>query len=229
MSFFQGRVDANAGIILMNGNCPSTHPVRMPLLFFETAWATEQFNDMWPTDGSQPFVLSMGDPTGYGQHGDYVFGWEGDALQSAMDNCFDTLGLPDSCRQLTQQSDADMNACKVKTVVNERVEGQPLAALPGCNPIQNGPNPATMVNNCGAVSTTGTGPAPTVSVPTATVPTVTVPTSTQTTVVTPVPTAPQGPAVPKYGQCGGIGWTGSTVCVAGATCQKLNDWYSQCV
>ncbi|KAG8728227.1 hypothetical protein FRC11_011559, partial [Ceratobasidium sp. 423] len=34
--------------------------------------------------------------------------------------------------------------------------------------------------------------------------------------------------VPKYGQCGGIGWTGGTVCVSGSTCTKLNDYYYQC-
>ncbi|KAF3931932.1 hypothetical protein ABW20_dc0101136 [Dactylellina cionopaga] len=32
-----------------------------------------------------------------------------------------------------------------------------------------------------------------------------------------------------YGQCGGIGWTGATTCVSGATCQKSNDYYSQCL
>ncbi|KAL0936772.1 glycoside hydrolase family 5 protein [Colletotrichum truncatum] len=32
-----------------------------------------------------------------------------------------------------------------------------------------------------------------------------------------------------YGQCGGIGWTGPTTCVARWTCQKQNDWYSQCL
>ncbi|KAK7687290.1 hypothetical protein QCA50_009795 [Cerrena zonata] len=34
--------------------------------------------------------------------------------------------------------------------------------------------------------------------------------------------------VQKYQQCGGAGWTGATVCVAGSTCTKLNDYYSQC-
>ncbi|CAE6477752.1 unnamed protein product [Rhizoctonia solani] len=34
-------------------------------------------------------------------------------------------------------------------------------------------------------------------------------------------------AVAVWGQCGGIGYTGSTVCDAGSTCVKLND-YSQC-
>ncbi|KAG8924961.1 hypothetical protein FRC02_010075 [Tulasnella sp. 418] len=36
-------------------------------------------------------------------------------------------------------------------------------------------------------------------------------------------------AVPLWGQCGGIGYTGETVCVAGAQCNKYNDWYSQCI
>ncbi|KAH8766511.1 putative 1,4-beta-D-glucan cellobiohydrolase C [Hyaloscypha finlandica] len=31
-----------------------------------------------------------------------------------------------------------------------------------------------------------------------------------------------------YGQCGGIGWTGSTVCVASATCSTQNSYYAQC-
>lgn len=37
----------------------------------EIVWDTRQFNNKaeWPADGSQPFVLSTGDNTGYGQHG----------------------------------------------------------------------------------------------------------------------------------------------------------------
>ena len=44
-------------------NCPETHPVRVPLLFMETVWDTKPFNDpeMWPEDGSQPFVWSTND------------------------------------------------------------------------------------------------------------------------------------------------------------------------
>ncbi|KAH7380277.1 glycosyl hydrolase family 10-domain-containing protein [Phaeosphaeria sp. MPI-PUGE-AT-0046c] len=34
---------------------------------------------------------------------------------------------------------------------------------------------------------------------------------------------------PVFGQCGGTGWSGSTTCVSGATCSKINDFYSQCV
>ncbi|TFK17758.1 hypothetical protein FA15DRAFT_689917 [Coprinopsis marcescibilis] len=220
MAFFQGRVDAGSGIILMEGTCPTTHPVRMPLLFFETAWDTRPFNNEYPTDGSQPLVLSQGDPTGFGHHGDYMFGWEEGKLQSAMDNCFDLLGLPDSCRQLAQQPDADMNKCVQPTRINERVEGVILPELPGCNPIQNGPGQATMIRDCKALSTTGFGnpvtPVPPIS-----------------TVVPLPPTQPSppvaGPAQTRFGQCGGQGWSGPTQCVAPYACQATNQWYSQCL
>ncbi|KAI1425763.1 glycoside hydrolase superfamily [Xylaria sp. FL1777] len=36
-------------------------------------------------------------------------------------------------------------------------------------------------------------------------------------------------AVPLWGQCGGIGYSGETTCVAGAYCQYQNDYYSQCL
>ncbi|KII88139.1 glycoside hydrolase family 6 protein [Plicaturopsis crispa FD-325 SS-3] len=34
---------------------------------------------------------------------------------------------------------------------------------------------------------------------------------------------------PIYGQCGGIGWTGPTTCVAGSTCVANGEYYSQCL
>jgi hypothetical protein len=35
--------------------------------------------------------------------------------------------------------------------------------------------------------------------------------------------------VAKWGQCGGIGYSGSTACVSGSTCTYSNAWYSQCL
>ncbi|KAJ2912328.1 hypothetical protein MD484_g8082, partial [Candolleomyces efflorescens] len=154
MSYPLGQVDPGMGIIWHNGSCPSTHPVRTPTILYEIAWDTRPFEDVWPTDGSQPLVMSMGDPTGYGQHGDYVFGWEGDSLQRAMDTCLDAFGWPENCPELTILTDDEINQCVQQAKVDETVEGEYIPALPGCNPIQNGPEPATMVENCGAVSTT---------------------------------------------------------------------------
>ncbi|KAF2257378.1 hypothetical protein BU26DRAFT_537120 [Trematosphaeria pertusa] len=122
----------SSGTFENNGPCPSTHPVKVPQLFYEVIWDTTKFNDksLWASDGSQPFVWSFGDATGYGNHGDYVFGWKGDALQKAMDtNC------NINCPALKTQSIAQGNKCTVKRVVNEDIDGW-LTELPGGMPVQ---------------------------------------------------------------------------------------------
>ncbi|KAF5349083.1 hypothetical protein D9756_009420 [Leucocoprinus leucothites] len=42
-------------------------------------------------------------------------------------------------------------------------------------------------------------------------------------------TSAPGAAQTKYGQCGGMTWTGPTACASGSTCQVLNPYYSQCL
>jgi cellulose 1,4-beta-cellobiosidase len=43
------------------------------------------------------------------------------------------------------------------------------------------------------------------------------------------PTQPStGSAVPQWGQCGGIGFAGSTTCASGFSCHVVNPYYSQC-
>lgn len=53
----------SSGSFESGGPCPATHPVKLPQLMYEVMWDTTVFNDknIWPTDGSQPFVYSMGD------------------------------------------------------------------------------------------------------------------------------------------------------------------------
>ncbi|RXW20562.1 hypothetical protein EST38_g5294 [Candolleomyces aberdarensis] len=149
------------GIFYLNGTCPSTHPVHVPGLFLETVWDTKPFLDIWPTDGSQPLLYSMGDPTGFGHHADYVFGWEDDSLERAMANCNDRGDFPADCKELTVQTDEEINSCTQPVLVDEVTEGAYLSALPGCNPIQNGPEPATVIKSCDAISTTIALPAAT--------------------------------------------------------------------
>ncbi|KAJ8474370.1 hypothetical protein ONZ45_g15968 [Pleurotus djamor] len=40
---------------------------------------------------------------------------------------------------------------------------------------------------------------------------------------------PSGTRAPKFGQCGGIGWTGPTACVSGSFCTILNPFFSECL
>ncbi|KAI0799474.1 Alpha/Beta hydrolase protein [Xylaria sp. FL0064] len=55
------------------------------------------------------------------------------------------------------------------------------------------------------------------------------PTSTSTITTSATTTTTAAPGGAHYAQCGGIGWTGATTCVSPYTCQKLNDYYSQCL
>jgi endo-1,4-beta-xylanase len=65
---------------------------------------------------------------------------------------------------------------------------------------------------------------------TTTVGTTTLTTSTRTTSSTATTTtSSSGAQQARWGQCGGIGWTGATSCQSPYTCQKLNDWYYQCL
>ena len=63
---FYENVNPASGLFLSNGTCPSTHPIHIPALFFETVWDTKELNKLWPDErwekGEQPYVLSMGDP-----------------------------------------------------------------------------------------------------------------------------------------------------------------------
>lgn len=104
----------------VGGPCPDTHPVKIPQILYEVAWDTSAFNDPndWPEDGSQPFVFSFGDKTGYGTHADYLFGWKDDALQKAMDAF---CGV--NCPQLKTQSVQEGNRCQIKPKVVEPIDG----------------------------------------------------------------------------------------------------------
>ncbi|KAG8805243.1 hypothetical protein FRC18_006781 [Serendipita sp. 400] len=56
--------------------------------------------------------------------------------------------------------------------------------------------------------------------------------TSKTTTATPTTTTTSGGSsctVAKYGQCGGQGYTGCTICASGSVCTYSNDWYSQCL
>jgi len=100
-----------------------------------------------------------------------------------------------------------------------------------------GPRPFTCSGGGGTtVVTTTTAKASTTattSKTTTTSTTTTTPTTTKGTTTTPktstTTTTASGATQTKYGQCGGQGYTGPTVCASGSTCQASSVYYSQCL
>lgn len=70
---------------------------------------------------------------GYGQHGDYLFGWKDDSLQKAMDALPTGRCANANCNVLKIQSAKDAMACKKPQMVRENVgqNGEWLKELPG--------------------------------------------------------------------------------------------------
>ncbi|KAK0619163.1 hypothetical protein B0T14DRAFT_545559 [Immersiella caudata] len=115
------------GTFKSGGPCPASHTVRVPQLMYETIWDTRMFNDkeMWPEDGSQPFVWSMNDQTGYGSHGDYIFGGLDDSLPKVMDTpCYV------NCPTLKTQTIQKGNECSVNLDFKEPIDSW-LDDIPG--------------------------------------------------------------------------------------------------
>ncbi|GAA5970240.1 hypothetical protein JCM11641_001633 [Rhodosporidiobolus odoratus] len=117
------------------GPCPSTHPTRIPTLFYEINYNTHSFEKhrSQAMNTHQPFVLANGDPTGQGWHGDFMNGWPEDLLQEALETCLSpTSGSIEECPILKLRKDK----CHRTPLWNEITStGGPLKALPGCNKI----------------------------------------------------------------------------------------------
>ncbi|KAF2440173.1 hypothetical protein P171DRAFT_501176 [Karstenula rhodostoma CBS 690.94] len=98
---------------LAGDKCPSTHPVRIPQVMYEIMYDTSgaMSDPKYFQNGNQPLVYSFGDPTGYGAHGDYLFGWKDDALQRAIDNLGKGCASEDCTKILKIQAGKDAIAC----------------------------------------------------------------------------------------------------------------------
>jgi hypothetical protein len=70
-------------------------------------------------------------------------------LQKAVDTCNSASGNIDECKIFDFVTREAAEACKIPVSVDEQVFGI-LGALPGCNPVQNGPNKAVAKPGCGA-------------------------------------------------------------------------------
>lgn len=121
---------------VMTGTCPDGFPERLISLFYETIWNTAAYIGV---DGQ--FVISNGDPTGYGYHGDFIMGWDQDFLQEAADTCTNASGEISDCSIFTIQDSDVYNSCKFDVpdeLADEDVFG-PVDAIPGDVAIESGP------------------------------------------------------------------------------------------
>ena len=115
-----------------NGECPSSHPIRLPHIFIENQFDVDSVASRVKQDS---FVLAMGDVTGYGWHADFFNGWDDGAIPGLLDSCPQgTYGNQDvgGCPTF-QKFSKPMDSCQLKTTYVEKVT-EPGQNLPGCNP-----------------------------------------------------------------------------------------------
>lgn len=123
------------------GNCPDAFPVRLLGVFFEADYSVSEF----PQQTYQPFVLSCGDSTGYGMHGDFLNGWDQNILQKAIED--------PTCDHTSTNNGNNVKACApLSSYVVEPSDGacelskpiplteslgmiHPIPRLPGCQNI----------------------------------------------------------------------------------------------
>jgi hypothetical protein len=142
------------------GNCPGTHPVRIPGVFFEAFYSVSAFPH---GNGTNPFVWSCGDPTGYGFHGDFLSGWNPNIMAKAIKDVKCDLNNTDmafgnnvkACPPFAPyvKDGQPAGACplSVDIPLNEDLGiGRAIEKLPGCNPITYGPAQATMCSQAPA-------------------------------------------------------------------------------
>jgi hypothetical protein len=129
-----------------NGECPDSHPVRVPTIFYEVWNVVKPFNDL--NDGGR-FVLSTGDTTGFSMHADFLFGWDTDVFARSIEECdtADPSGVIQSCSTFQNlfNSDEEMNSCAAKNPLPQEEIGDGITTkwLPGCRKVTSGPAPTT--------------------------------------------------------------------------------------
>ncbi|RAH65543.1 DUF1996 domain-containing protein [Aspergillus aculeatinus CBS 121060] len=139
--------------LVMDGECPKGFEHRLVSLFYESIWDTYAFKSK-----KGNFVLANGDPTGYGYHGDFMYGWDSQVLQQAVDTCTNMSGEVTDCPVFTLQSDEKQDECRFSVpdaLKNEDVNYH-KGGLPNNVAIQSGPAYASPVRYT-TTTTTGAG------------------------------------------------------------------------
>ncbi|OIW29174.1 hypothetical protein CONLIGDRAFT_682082 [Coniochaeta ligniaria NRRL 30616] len=123
--------------MLDNGYCDASHPVRIMALLYEVTWAVDHFDHL-REPGDQPFVLSSGDETGYGWHGDFLNGWDTELLRTAIseETCGDEshgdINLCATFKPYLLDAEQQNRCPTIPSKIGEQVDGI-LSALPGAS------------------------------------------------------------------------------------------------
>ncbi|KFX89425.1 hypothetical protein O988_00501 [Pseudogymnoascus sp. VKM F-3808] len=117
-----------------SGVCPESHPKAIFSLFYEFFYDTSPFTDF------NKWVYAMGDPTGYGLHGDFINGWDQAALENSIQTCSGPDGAysPD-CSINKNAGSATSVDPEVAPPTEEVGLNGPIPTLPGNNPVTGTP------------------------------------------------------------------------------------------
>ncbi|KAJ7056759.1 hypothetical protein C8F01DRAFT_1154806 [Mycena amicta] len=121
-----------------SGTCSDKRfPKTLPRIFMEMYLDTgswDKYRDQ-AMNPNQPYVYSMGDPTGYGYHGDFMMGWDAGVLQNVVDKCHcNEFGDPTCCSDQGIFTFTHGGSCRITRGIDEIATGT-LPALPGNNPV----------------------------------------------------------------------------------------------
>ncbi|KAJ7284380.1 hypothetical protein C8J57DRAFT_1288258 [Mycena rebaudengoi] len=121
-----------------SGTCSDPkYPKTLPRIFMEmyldtAALYAQRAQAMNP---EQPFVYSMGDPTGYGYHADFMMGWDKGVLEKVVDNCHcNNFGDPTCCAEQGLFTFTKGGSCRITRGIDEITTGT-IPKLPGNNPV----------------------------------------------------------------------------------------------
>lgn len=127
---------------MRDGQCPITHPVRVPTIQLEYTWYPSNYAPGVALAGN--LIWANGDTTGYGIHGDFVNGWNTAVLAAALNSTACGIGGGQSiavanCPIFAQyiNDNAAANCKPDRGILAEPVSNAdlyPLTKLPGCNP-----------------------------------------------------------------------------------------------